>query len=241
VELNVQPKPFPESAMNNIEILMDYRESNEDLIEELLSNPIVSLRTGILKTGDFLVNDLLLVERKTIIDLVGSIKDGRLFKQAARLASFSKYPMIIIEGNLSDAQSINMKREAIQGALLCLLLRFQIPVIRSLSPQETVKLLILAYKQIMNGINYRRKNPLRPKPYKRNKKTKQQLFILQGLPGIGPVRAKLLLDRFGTLQTVFTAGYSELTETAGIGKYLAKRIISIVNERGNSYYSDFQI
>ena len=70
-----------------IKILMDHREVNEVLRQTLLAEASVNLEVGTLKTGDFLMNDLLLIERKTFRDLVASIKDGRIFQQASRLTS----------------------------------------------------------------------------------------------------------------------------------------------------------
>lgn len=223
-------------AMNKIEIIMDNRESNETLKDALLRNSIVTLKTGTLKAGDFLINNLLLVERKTLKDLVVSVKDGRIFQQAAKLASSSKYTMIILEGTSRDIQSLKMKREAIQGTLICLSLKFRIPIIRSVSPEETAKLLIVAFQQIINNKPYKRNNSYRPGPFKRNNKRKHQIFMLQGLPGIGPVRAKLLLEKFGTLNAVFNASLTELKQTGGIGNYVAKKIISVLNEDMTAYY-----
>jgi Fanconi anemia group M protein len=54
------------------------------------------------------------------------------------------------------------------------------------------------------------------------------LFILQGLPGIGPARADRLLDTFGTVETVFTARAEELAEVSGIGEKTAERIRNLI-------------
>lgn len=215
---------------------MDYRETNKTIIDSLVNNPSIKLEIGKLKTGDFLIAGQLLIERKTLKDLVISIKDGRIFQQAARLASSSKYSLIILEDTSLDIQSIKMKREAIQGVLICLSLKFQIPILRSMSPKETGKLILLACHQVLNSRQPKRNFPNRPGPFKRNNKRKQQMYILQGLPGIGPARAQALLDKFGTLQSVFTVSISELEETMGIGKYTAKKIISILNEDSITYY-----
>ena len=48
-------------------------EVNETLRQTLLMEPSVKLEINTLKTGDFLINDLLLVERKTFRDFVASI------------------------------------------------------------------------------------------------------------------------------------------------------------------------
>lgn len=210
-----------------IRIIMDHREVNETLKQTLLIEPSVRLEVSTLKTGDFLINDLLLVERKTFKDFVASIKDGRIFEQAARLSSGTKRNLIILEGTSQDIKSTEMKREAIQGALICLSMKFRIPVLRSVSPEETGKLMIAAYHQ---STNCKRHLAYRPSPYKRNNKFKQQIFILQGLPSVGPAKAKMLLDKFGSLNAVFTASISDLREVVGVGKYTAERICSVLHE-----------
>lgn len=201
---------------------------NEVLRQTLLAEPSVNLEVGTLKTGDFLVNDLLLIERKTFHDLVASIKDGRIFQQASRLTSAAEHYLIILEGTSDDAKSARMKREAIQGALICISLKFRIPILRSLSPVETGKLIVRVYQQLAKCKNGRRYLPYRPAPYKRNNKFKQQIFMLQGLPSVGPAKAKMLLDKFGSLKAIFSASISELKEVDGVGKYTAAQIYAIL-------------
>lgn len=209
---------------------MDHREMNEILKQTLRCNPSVSLEISTLKTGDFLINDLLLVERKTFRDMVASIKDGRIFQQASRLTSASEHNLIILEGVSQDIKSTRMKREAIQGAMICLSLKFRIPILRSISPEETGKLMIGAYQQLAECKNSKRHLPSRPASFKRNNKFMQQIFILQGLPGVGPAKAKMLLDKFGTLKAIFSASISDLKETDGVGKYTAEQICSVLHE-----------
>ena len=209
-----------------IRIIMDPREVNETLRQTLLIDPSVKLEISTLKTGDFLINDLLLVERKTFRDFAASIKDGRIFKQATRLACGTNPTVLILEGTSQDIRSTEMKREAIQGALICLSVKFRIPVLRSLSPEETVKLMIAAYHQLTNC---KRHLPSRPSPFKRTNKFKQQIFVLQGLPGIGPARATKLLDKFGSVKAVFNASVSDLIKVDCVGKYIAERICSVTS------------
>jgi DNA excision repair protein ERCC-4 len=213
-----------------IKIIMDHREVNPILKQALIRDPSVKLEISTLKTGDFLINGLLLIERKTFSDFVASIKDGRIFHQASRLSSASVNALIILEGTLQDVQSTNMKREAIQGVLACLSLKFRIPILRSMSADETSRLMLLAYKQLADSGHHHKKIQYRPGGHKKETKQKQQIFILQGFPGIGPAKAKLLLDRFGSLKALFSASVLELTEVNGIGKYTAQQLYSTLGE-----------
>lgn len=217
--------------MDTIKIIIDHREVNDVLKQTLLSNPSVRLEVKTLKTGDFRINDWLIVERKTFSDLVVSIKDGRIFQQASRLSSASIHTLIILEGTAQDIKSTGMKREAIQGALVCLALKFRIPVLRSLSPQETANLMLLTYHQLVEGDhNHKNRFHYRPGIHKKDTKLKQQIFILQGFPGIGPSKAKMLLDHFGSLNAIFSASIFQLKEVDGVGKYTAEQICSVLQE-----------
>ncbi len=70
-----------------IEILADDRERHGGVIDRLRGYEEVSLIVERLPLGDYLIDEVLLIERKTLPDLVASIKDGRLFGQAHRLAA----------------------------------------------------------------------------------------------------------------------------------------------------------
>jgi ERCC4-type nuclease len=47
-----------------------------------------------------------------------------------------------------------------------------------------------------------------------NKKEQMQ-FILESFPGIGPKNARKLLEKFSTLQNIFTASQDELQKVIG--------------------------
>ncbi len=66
--------------------------------------------------------------------------------------------------------------------------------------------------------------------YRPKGRRKIQLFILQGLPGIGPERADRLLDRFGSVETAISASSSELQSVDGIGRSIADKIRWAVSE-----------
>jgi DNA excision repair protein ERCC-4 len=211
-------------------ILIDHREAkNRKLVAAFHSYPDIHLEMVTLKTGDFLVDNQLLIERKTLIDFALSIKDGRLFRQAARLNAVKQNTTIILEGTSRELKKIGMKREALQGALICLLLRFNLPVLRSMSQEETAWLIIAAAGQCTTVKRFTKHQLPRPAPTKRMNTDKHQLFILQGLPDIGPKKAQSLLKNFGSLKAVFSADPSEFKKVDGIGNMTAEKIWNIIN------------
>ena len=67
--------------------------------------------------------------------------------------------------------------------------------------------------------------------YRPKNKRKRQLFILQGLPGVGRERAEKLLARFGSVEAAVSASNSELESVDGIGKSIADKIRWAVSKR----------
>jgi ERCC4-type nuclease len=187
-----------------------------------------------LTMGDFQVDGRLLFERKTLPDFALSVIDGRLFRQMARLAASPFKGVLILEGKSRDLRQGEIHREALQGALISTSLVLGIPVLRALSPEETARLLVYAGRQVnrvaAGGLP---RSGFRPKG-----KRKQQLYILQSLPGVGPSRAARLLERFGSVQNVLNAGLEDLTAVDGVGTNIARNIRRVIRESQAPYGAD---
>jgi len=177
-----------------------------------------------LKVGDFIVNRRWVFERKTISDLCVSLVDGRLFRQAIRMLKAPGWPVIVLEGDSRDAEACHVSREAIQGALITVSVFFGIPVLRSMDAAETVRLVDYTVGQegrFSGGAVQR--HGYRPK-----RKKSRRLYVLQGLPGVGRERAEKLLETFGTVGGVMSAGEDELAAVEGVGRVTARKIREIV-------------
>ena len=218
----------------NIKILVDDREVRAGIIEQLHAVGGVFIEVRRLTLGDYEVDGRLLVERKTLQDLIQSIKDGRLFRQAYRLMESPLRSLVILEGSQVKLDASGMRREAIQGALITLSVYFGIPLLRSRDAQETAHLMLYAARQgrVIENAAYPR-NGKRPRGKRRT-----QLHILQGLPGVGPERASRLLDAFGTVEGVLTASEDALNSIKGIGRDTAERICWAVREPDHAYMLD---
>ena len=217
---------------NLVHIVADDRERKSAVIELLLETEDVEVDIRRLSWGDYQVGSRVIVERKTLSDFAISIIDGRLFKQMCCLANSNSEGILIIEGTAADAAGIAVAREALQGALITVSLIIGIPVLRSKNPAETAGLIVYIGRQIesMTGGGMRR-HGYRPKGLRN-----RQLFILQGLPGVGRERADRLLDRFGSVEAVIAAGTDELQTVEGIGKNIAEKIKWAVSERVSSNF-----
>lgn len=211
-------------------IIADDREPPE-VIEALQALEGCAVMVKRLALGDYQFGEQLLFERKTLPDFVASIMDGRLFRQAARLAGAKSRALIILEGRVKDIAHYGISREALQGALVCVSAMFGIPLLRSFDPQETARLMAFSANQLKSAQNGAvSRNGRRPKG-----KQQLQLRILQELPGIGPARAHALLDRYGSIENIMQADERDLAQTPGVGKDTAQRIRWTVNDPGVEY------
>jgi DNA excision repair protein ERCC-4 len=74
-------------------------------------------------------------------------------------------------------------------------------------------------------------NSTLPRNGKRPKgKLATQLYILQGLPNVGPHKARLLLNTFGSVEAVMRASEESLMAVNGIGSTTAKGILWAISE-----------
>jgi ERCC4-type nuclease len=127
------------------------------------------------------------------------------------LAHSQYQSVLILEGTGKDFKNCNISRQS-----------------------ETVQLMIYTAGQLN-----RFSTGLVQRPgYYPKSKTKRQMFILQGLPGIGKKRAKILIERFESINAVINASRKELTALDGIGNNTADEIIYMVNEQNPCYNSD---
>jgi ERCC4-type nuclease len=62
-----------------------------------------------------------------------------------------------------------------------------------------------------------------------------RLFVLQGLPGVGPALAHRLLVHLGSVERVITADAATLTHVRGIGSNKAARIRELVGRLRSGY------
>ena len=79
-------------------VVVDHRGAGSGVIGASKQTDGVIVRRDRLKLGDYLVNNVCLFEPKRLPDFAESIKAGRLFAQASRLASWPDRAAIIIEG-----------------------------------------------------------------------------------------------------------------------------------------------
>lgn len=210
---------------NEVHIIADYRESQSG-IPKMLEEYNAKIKMEKLYCGDYLINEQILVERKTAEDFIQSIILKRLFQQCVKMKNSLFRSIMIIEGNPYKTNH-DFCREAIHGALISISLSWQLPLVYSHSKKETVNLLLMAGKQCYSFKMPNSRVGKKPKHVHR-----KQLYALQGFPDVGPGLANRLLQHFGSIKNITNSTEKQLRKVKGIGWTRARKIYHFVNIKG---------
>jgi DNA excision repair protein ERCC-4 len=204
--------------IETLRIVVDERERKSG-IPDLLKAIGINLEVKTLPIGDYIVAPETVVERKSVSDLISSIFDGRLFDQCDRLKENFAHPIILMEGNVDEIDSLVENPFVFYGALSTIAIDFKIPIIPTSSASHTAKLLVsmCSRKDVTKG-------PFLKKIRKSDDVQKQQLSVLCSLPGIGEKLAVRMLQKFGSPTRTLNASLSELSKIEGLGEARAKKI-----------------
>lgn len=229
-----------EIPLTPIDIIVDSREAakNKDIVE-VLKRRGVKVAISALTVGDYYLlapegRKPILVERKTVMDFLNSIRDKRVWEQAKVLKEAEEVeeviPVIILEGSLSAIEKFTKWRiTAVLRILDELVLSWNIRIIPTPNKKSTIEWLIAKIKAL--GSPERKRPPklrVKKKPMSVNE---QILYVAEGL--VGPVLARKLLLHFKTLKNIANASVGELMRVEGIGEKRAKEIYAIFNTTWN--------
>ncbi|MFZ0133627.1 MAG: ERCC4 domain-containing protein [Desulfobacterales bacterium] len=203
--------------------VVDYREHPSGIVE-LMTGAHIDVQIGKVACGDFILDGILTVERKTARDFIVSIIDGRLFRQMANLKKNCDHPVLLIEGNPFQT-GLDMNRSAIRGALVNVQTVWKIPVVFSRSVEDSIDLMLTMAHQ------FEKVSTLMPMRagYRPRRMSSRQLYVLQGFPGVGPHLAKRLLMHFGSVAAVLGASVEALQDARGIGRVRAQGIRKVLD------------
>ena len=215
------PMPTARPSVRPVRVIADARERGSQLLELLRQSPGFDLQIASLRIGDYLIESQVVVERKRCDDFAISLVDGRLFAQAAVLSKASR-PVILLEGPLQPPPAVH--RHALKGALLSLATAWRLPVIFSRDAAESAWILEALGRQSQASAA----PDLVRGGYRPKRLQARRSFVLQGLPGVGPVLAGRLLEHFGTVRGVMGAEECELAQVPGCGPKRAAAIARVV-------------
>ena len=188
----------------------------------------VNVRVEKLEIGDYLFDNKVVFEFKTVEDFVSSIQDNRVFNQSIDMAENYDHRFVIIQGTESDrAKALAMSKHYQQVSV------FQyLGAIASINRYCTV---IESYSPFIDEAYYRMlinaKKCLQNKPIVKrfSKKDKNPCFnwLTYCNYGINYKKANDIVSRLdlNTLEDLFNLTIEDLTSVKGIGEKTAEKII----------------
>jgi crossover junction endonuclease MUS81 len=229
-----------------IKIIVDCREKplysllkERDLAEY---QSVICLESQQLDIGDIhiIYNDNAWVfERKTVNDLLASIKDGRYHEQKARILSISQNSTYIIEGDDIICQKNERNQNVLSSVYIHSLYRDDIKVIFTKDVKDTCTFLLMFCVKLIENPHYFHKTDkeyvdcIKMKSKKIENITPDNCFIMQlsQIPNISARIAKSIQQRYPTMKSFIKAldesndKISLLCDIDKIGKEKAKKIL----------------
>ncbi len=206
-------------------IYIDSREMRSGIAKRLREKGAKVEITN-LEVADYVLSERVGVERKTVDDFLDSmVSSERLFSQILNLKKSYPKPVLVIEGeNIYGKRRMNP--HAIRGAIASIAVDFGVPLIFTKNEEETADFLIAIARreQEIKG----REIALHADKTKRDLSEELE-YVVSAIPDVGPVIARNLLEKFGTLRNLANAEIDDLVTVSKVGKKTAERIWKFFN------------
>ena len=214
-------------------VVIDSREQNRiRTATDYYTNQGLEVNVAEEQIGDYIFNNSVVFEFKTIADFVSSIQDGRVFNQAINQAEAYDHHYVIIYGDdHTRAKALSMSRHYREVTY------FQyLGAIASLNRYTTV---IESYSPLINEAYYRMmitaKKALQDKPivkkFPRKHKNTALNFLMYSIYGINWKKAQVIVDTYEleSLTDLLGLTVDDLQKIEGIGKKTATNIIEAIH------------
>ena len=208
-------------------VYVDEREKRSEVPKILKEKYGIAVVWQQLPVADYVISDRVAIERKTMRDLVNSLKDGRLFNQAKRLKEEYEKPFFLIEGSWRALKYYERASHSIPSVIASLEYDFGIGVLYAPTKEDSAR--VIKFLVSREQGEEKRRVPVKTSGKPPIGDVRQwQLYLVQCLPGVGPKLAERLLERFGSVRAVFNASVMELSRVEGLGEGRAQEIVKIL-------------
>lgn len=178
-----------------------------------------------LPAGDYVVtgpDSGIIIERKEWTDLVGSLRSGKIYQQLRMCKEQDYRVVLLIEGDRRDAiRYANSSNYELRRFITSLVANSpEIELLYSKDYNETINIVedleewLGDDSEHTHSVREAEKVPFSKRPQ----------YVIEGLPGVGPKTAQLLLEEFETVENVITASKGELQRVEGIGPKTSAKI-----------------
>jgi len=218
---------------------IDSREDSElsELVETYCNELNIPYEKEWLDIGDYTFADVCF-EAKSTFDFLSSVINKRLWNQLDNMDAKFVNNVVIVYGSFNDALEnhlhyvnnkagqARMLRNKFDGAFGKIILDTDANIIWVSSARQAARLIAVVCK--MHPIDREIHTPSIIR--KRIATTDLRIDVLCTVKGISPKKAKLLIEKFGSIMEIGEASIEEICELDGFGKVLAKRLIDVLNK-----------
>lgn len=217
-------------------LFVDQREFRSK-VPDYLKEMGVEFKTKQMDVGDYVIITeaaTAATERKSAVDYLRSLQDGRLNNQLYKMSTNFDYSLMAIEGDLlMAAEETDLHINAVFSSLAGTLLRRSpdgkqgvISVVPTMSQMGTAKLVYYLNKKMESNHGLVRLPHLMRIKVNENERATSMLSCC---PKVGDVRSRDILKDHKSLINVANASIKELTITKGVGKTIAENIHKVFN------------
>lgn len=172
----------------------------------------------------YIISSRLAIERRTSGTFLNGIVDKTLYTSAIYLSEHFDIPVLMIEGEFSyECRGFNP--QVVRGAVSSMMIMYGMNVLSTSSIEDTVELITMMARHEQAGI---REISLVPKR-KAIDLPDMQRRVIEMLPGCGMVMARVLLQRFGSINQIVSATEEEFRSLPGVGEKRASDFYKVLN------------
>lgn len=170
----------------------------------------------------------LIIERKTINDLLSSIRDGRIFDQLKAIKNFKEAESrLLIEGDFYVLKFRRWAEKSLTSLLWSIENDWNVQISHARNKHWTISWLVRWAKQRMGLESPKRVHPVRFVQKTGDLKYLQR-GLIEGLPLVSGELAERLLNHFKKPINVFNATIDQLQVIKGIGQEKAEKIRKVL-------------
>ena len=221
-------------------LIIDSREKEGSKLVKLVERKAKALSIQTekkwLEIGDYVFDDVCF-EAKSAFDFLQSVINKRLWNQLDNMDAKFMNNIVIVYGDFRDAvenylmyvnnkQNARLLRNKFDGAIGKIILDTDCNIIWVSSAKEAARIISVVCK--MQPIDREIHTPSLIR--KRIATTDLRIDVICTIKGISVKKAKLLIDRFGSIMEIGEASVEEICELEGFGKVIAKRVIDVLNK-----------
>lgn len=232
---------------NKLLLKVDNREPQiiKDTLTKLEIKNLESIKFENLEQADYIIESidnsnnnriLLIIERKSIQDLLSSVKDNRYAEQSVRLTLLKEQinaPIFyIIEGNRNNLVRDSIDYKTFYSCVFSLSYKKEFNVLLSNSIEETI-LLITEFIARLTKDNNSNTNNNTEVLIKKQTVTKENIsaLMLSCIPGIGLTTAESIMTNYNnSIIKLLNSNLSDLENLKVNNRKISKKIISNIQE-----------